>query len=59
LLDELRQWGLPRLLSVVVDLAELHWVETQFPGHLHVRIGQPMPFPRIDPRLELLTDALR
>ncbi len=50
ILDEDRQGRLPRLLPVIVDPAELARVHSQLARHLHLRVRQPVPPPRLDPR---------
>jgi hypothetical protein len=37
-LDELRKRDLPRLLPVVVELAELLRIQAELAGHLHVGV---------------------
>ena len=49
--DEYRQGSLPRLLLVVVDLAELLRVHPQFPSHLDVGMRQVVASTSIDPGL--------
>src|SRR5215468_4686678 len=53
-LDELRQRRLPRLLIMVVELAELPRVHPELARHLHLRVRQPEPLPRLDPVLQVL-----
>jgi len=51
---ELWQRQFPRLLRVVVDLAKLRWIHSQFACHLQLHVRQMMALSRIDPRLHLL-----
>src|SRR6266545_5237331 len=57
-LDKLRQRRLPRLLSMVVDLAEFLRVQPELAGHPHVRRRQPVPALRVGPRLLPSRDRL-
>jgi hypothetical protein len=40
LLDELGQWQFPRLLLVVVDLAQFRRVQPKLSGHLYLAVRQ-------------------
>jgi hypothetical protein len=51
-LDEHRQGQLPRLLVVIVELAELLRVEAQFARHLDLLVREPMALTGVDPDLE-------
>src|SRR6266545_1349419 len=57
-LDKLRQRRLPRLLSMVVDLAEFVRVQPGLAGHPHVRGRQPVAAVRVGPRLLPSRDRL-
>jgi hypothetical protein len=37
---------------MVVELAELPWVQPKFPRHLHVRMREPVSLARLDPILK-------
>jgi hypothetical protein len=54
LLDELGQWQFPRLLLVVVDLAQFRRVQPKLSGHLYLAVRQMAASSRIDPFLHLL-----
>jgi hypothetical protein len=51
--NEFRQWQLPWLLVMVVQLSELLWVHPQLTCHLHVLMRQAEPAPCIDPTLQV------
>jgi hypothetical protein len=51
--DEVRQWQLPRFLPVIVELAELLWVEAQFASYLHMCMRKPELPSCIDPGLQM------
>src|ERR1700732_3955507 len=62
LLNELWQWQLPRLLLMVIDLAQLRRVQAKFSGHLYLAVRQMAALSRVDPCLHfliLLFDILR
>ena len=59
LFDKLRQGQLPRLLLVVIDLAQLRRVHPQFAGHLDLGVRQMVALSRLDPCLHLLSGLLR
>jgi hypothetical protein len=50
-LDELGQGCLPRFLLMVVELSELGRVQSEFAGHPHVCVGEPVAFACVDPGL--------
>jgi hypothetical protein len=54
LLDELGQWQFPRLLLVVVDLAQFRWVQPKLSRHLYLAVRQMAASSRIYPFLHLL-----
>src|SRR5208337_2743641 len=53
-LDELREREFPRLLLVVVELAEFLGVHSQLARHLKVHVRQVMTFLGLEPRQQLL-----
>ena len=50
-LDILAQWHLPWFLVVIVQLAQLFGIHSQFAGHLDLGMGQTVLLPSINPRL--------
>jgi hypothetical protein len=54
LLDERGQWQFPRLLLVVIDLAQFRRVQPKLSGHLYLAVRQVVASSRIDPRLHFL-----
>jgi hypothetical protein len=54
LLDELGQWQFPRLLLVVIDLAQFRRIQPKLSGHLKLAVRQMAALSRIDPFLHLL-----
>jgi hypothetical protein len=54
LLDELGQWQFPRLLLVVVDLAQFRRVQPKLSGHLYLAVRQMTASSRLHPFFHLL-----
>ena len=54
LFDEPWQWQFPRLLLVIIDLAQFRRVQPKFSGHLYLAVRQMAAPSRIDPVLHLL-----
>jgi hypothetical protein len=53
LLDERGQWQFPRLLLVVIDLAQFRRVQPKLSSHLYLAVRQMVVPSRIDPFLHL------
>ena len=58
MLNILREWHLPRLLVVVVHLAELGRIHSQLARHLDLGMGKTMPLASVYPGLQLLARLL-
>ena len=50
--DEVGQRGLPGLLAVIGERAELLWVEPELACHLHVRVREPVTLAGLRPRFQ-------
>ena len=59
LFDKLWQGQLPRLLLVVIDLAQLRGVHPQFARHVDLCVRQMVALSRLDPCLHLPSGILR
>lgn len=51
-LNELRQWRLPPLLSLIRELIELPRIKPKFPSHLNLCVGQVKTLAGLYPDLE-------
>lgn len=58
LFDVLRQWNLPRFLSVISHASQLLGIHPELSCHLNLSMGQVEPLSGVDPCLEFRRQSL-